>query len=82
MTKEIVGQLAPIFKASSIAVIGASNTPPGGDTAGTNIVQNIVKGAGIPCYDSPEQCARAMHALVQYAQIRRELKEDQVSFIR
>ncbi len=47
-----------------------------------DVVHDIVKGAGIPCYDSPEQCARAMHALVQYAQIRRELKEDQVSFIR
>jgi len=29
MTKEIVGQLDPIFKASSIAVIVAANTPPG-----------------------------------------------------
>lgn len=41
----------------------------------TDIVQDIVKNAGIPAYDTPEQCARAMYALVKYAQIRRELEK-------
>ncbi len=41
-----------------------------------NIVHGIVQGAHIPCYDSPEQCARAMYALAKYAQFRRELEED------
>jgi acyl-CoA synthetase (NDP forming) len=27
--------------------------------------------AGIPVYDTPEQCARAMHGLVTYADLRR-----------
>jgi len=43
---------------------------------GNDMVQNIVRGAGIPAYDSPEQCARAMHALVAYAQVRRDLGVD------
>ena len=43
---------------------------------GTDIVSDIVRSAGIPAYDTPEQCARAMHALVKYAQLRRELEED------
>lgn len=32
---------------------------------------NILKEAGIPVYDTPEQCARAMYALVKYAEARR-----------
>ncbi len=32
---------------------------------------NILNEAGIPVYDTPEQCARAMHALVKYAEARR-----------
>lgn len=31
---------------------------------------DILKEAGIPVYDTPEQCARAMYALVQYAEAR------------
>ena len=45
-------------------------------TSGTDIVQNIVRSARIPAYDSPEQCARAMYALATYAQFRRELEEE------
>lgn len=41
-----------------------------------DIVQEIVRNAGIPAYESPEQCARAMHALATYAHIRRELERD------
>jgi acyl-CoA synthetase (NDP forming) len=44
---------------------------------GNDLVQNIVKGSGIPAYDSPEQCARAMQALAMYAQTRRELGMNQ-----
>jgi acyl-CoA synthetase (NDP forming) len=40
---------------------------------GSNIVQDIVRSAHIPAYDTPEQCARAMYALVTYAQLRRDL---------
>ena len=31
----------------------------------------IVRGAGIPVYDTPEECARAMYALAMYGEIRR-----------
>lgn len=34
-------------------------------------VVDILKNAGIPIYDTPEQCARAMYALVKYAEARR-----------
>lgn len=36
-----------------------------------DIVLDIMRGAGIPVYDTPEECARAMHALVQYAEAKR-----------
>ncbi len=35
-----------------------------------DMVEEILKGAGIPVCDTPEEAARAMHALVQYAEIR------------
>ena len=35
-------------------------------------VVDILRQAGIPAYDIPEQCARAMHALVKYAETRRK----------
>ena len=38
-----------------------------------DLLQDFLSGAGIPAYDTPEQCARAMYALAKYAQIRREL---------
>ena len=40
---------------------------------GGDMLRDILKGGGIPCYDTPEQCARAMYALARYARIRREL---------
>jgi acyl-CoA synthetase (NDP forming) len=36
-----------------------------------DIVLDILRGAGIPVYDTPEECARAMQALVQYAEAKR-----------
>ncbi|MBN1665295.1 MAG: CoA-binding protein [Deltaproteobacteria bacterium] len=36
-----------------------------------DIVLDILKGAGIPVYDTPEECARAMHALVRYAETKK-----------
>jgi hydrogenase maturation factor len=36
-----------------------------------DIVIDILKGARIPVCDTPEEAARAMHALVQYAEIRK-----------
>ena len=41
-----------------------------------DIVENIVRSARIPVYDTPERCAQAMYALVEYARIRRQLEED------
>ncbi|HEX9897059.1 MAG TPA: CoA-binding protein [Dehalococcoidales bacterium] len=38
-------------------------------------VRNIVRNAGIPSYDTPEQCVRAMWALMEYARIRKQLEE-------
>jgi acyl-CoA synthetase (NDP forming) len=37
-----------------------------------DIVQDIVRNAHIPSYDTPEQCAKAMYALVHYAQTRQQ----------
>ncbi len=37
-----------------------------------DVLQDILRSARIPSYESPEQCARAMHALVRYGEIRRE----------
>ena len=37
---------------------------------------NILKEAGIPVYDTPEQAARAMAALVKYAEARINIKRD------
>lgn len=36
-----------------------------------DIVADILKGAGIPIYDTPEECARSMFALAEYAEVRR-----------
>ena len=36
-----------------------------------DIVNDILKGAGIPVYDTPEECARAMYALARYGEIRK-----------
>lgn len=36
-----------------------------------DIVADILKGAGIPIYDTPEECARSMLALAEYAEVRR-----------
>jgi acetyltransferase len=36
-----------------------------------DIVTDILKGAGIPVYDTPEECARAMYALARYGEISR-----------
>jgi acetyl-CoA synthetase (ADP-forming) len=36
-----------------------------------DIVTDILKGAGIPVYDTPEECARAMYALARYGEIRK-----------
>jgi len=43
---------------------------------GGGAIGDIMKAAGIPSYETPEQCARAMMALVQYAEVRRKLAED------
>jgi acyl-CoA synthetase (NDP forming) len=43
---------------------------------GTDMVQDIVRSARIPAYDTPEQCARAMHGLYAYARLRKELGVD------
>jgi acyl-CoA synthetase (NDP forming) len=42
---------------------------------GGGAIGDIMKAAGIPAYETPEQCARAMMALAQYAEVRRRLGE-------
>ena len=37
-----------------------------------DIMEGILREGGIPIYDTPEQCARAMYALVHYGQVRRK----------
>ena len=46
-----------------------------GGGGGGDIVRSIVRNAGIPMYDTPEQCVRAMWALMEYARIRKQLEE-------
>jgi acyl-CoA synthetase (NDP forming) len=43
---------------------------------GGDIARDVVRGAGIPGYDTPEQVARAMYALCEYARIRRVLESE------
>jgi acetyltransferase len=52
---------------------GGSGGGRGG--GGGDVVRNIVRDAGIPSYDTPEQCVRAMWALAEYARIRKRLEE-------
>jgi hypothetical protein len=37
-----------------------------------DIMEELLNEGGIPVYSSPEQCARAMHALVHYGRVKRE----------
>jgi len=41
-----------------------------------DVASSIVKAAGIPSYDSPEQCARAMYALASYGEVLRRLEQE------
>jgi acyl-CoA synthetase (NDP forming) len=43
---------------------------------GGGAIGDVMKAAGIPSYETPEQCARAMMALAQYAEVRRRLDKD------
>jgi acyl-CoA synthetase (NDP forming) len=37
-----------------------------------DVMEDILREGGVPIYDTPEQCARAMHALVHYGRVRRK----------
>ncbi|MCJ7546846.1 MAG: CoA-binding protein [Deltaproteobacteria bacterium] len=37
-----------------------------------DVIEDILREGGIPIYDTPEQCARAMYALVYYGRVRRK----------
>jgi acetyltransferase len=37
-----------------------------------DVMEGILREGGIPIYDTPEQCARAMYALFHYGQVRRK----------
>jgi acyl-CoA synthetase (NDP forming) len=37
-----------------------------------DVVEDILREGGIPIYDTPEQCARAMYALVHYGRVRKK----------
>ena len=39
-------------------------------------VVNVFQSAGLPLYETPEDCARAMYGLAKYAEIRRKLEVD------
>lgn len=43
---------------------------------GRDVVQDVVRAAGIPCYESPEQCAHAAYALAEYGRIRRMVEAE------
>ncbi len=40
-----------------------------------DIIRNIISAGGVPSYETPEQCARAMYALWHYAVVRRRACE-------
>ena len=42
---------------------------------GGDILGYIIRDAGIPTYDTPEQCVRAMWVLMEYARIRKRLEQ-------
>jgi acyl-CoA synthetase (NDP forming) len=37
-----------------------------------DVMEAVLREGGIPIYDTPEQCARAMYALVRYGEVRRK----------
>ncbi len=39
-----------------------------------DVMEAVLREGGIPIYDTPEQCARAMHALFRYGQARRRTR--------
>jgi len=43
---------------------------PAGGIFGSSRAPQLLKEAGIPLYQTPSQCARAMAALVRYAEVR------------
>ncbi len=65
---EIVAAIPEKYKKPVITIRWRSNI--------SDIAQDIVRAAHIPAFDSPEQVARAMYALVEYARIRRTLETD------
>jgi len=44
---------------------------------GSDLMLEMLKAAGIPSYDCPEDCARAMHALVKYAKVKKAPSREQ-----
>jgi len=44
-----------------------------GDPRVPEFINDIIRKAGIPLYDTPEQCARAMFALYSYSKIKNSL---------
>ena len=80
LTKGAVGEMARIAieGAEILAAIPRKYGKPvitlgWGSSKGNSLVRSIIKNAGIPVYDSPEQCARAMHGLATYSRVRRNL---------
>ncbi|MFP4453232.1 MAG: acetate--CoA ligase family protein [Desulfobacterales bacterium] len=41
-----------------------------------DVMEEILNEGGIPVYSTPEQCARAMHALVHYGRIRKKVQKN------
>jgi len=68
--------LAAIPKKYGKPVVTLRFSMPGGRGGRSgDILGYIIRDAGIPTFDTPEQCVRAMWALMEYARIRRQLKE-------
>jgi acyl-CoA synthetase (NDP forming) len=64
--------------AERMAAIPARRGKPliavGLNPAATGTVPEVFRARHIPCYETPEDAARAMHALVTYADIKRRLQ--------
>jgi acyl-CoA synthetase (NDP forming) len=68
--------MAAIPKKYGKPVVTLRFSMPGGRGGrGGDILGYIIRDAGIPTFDTPEQCVRAMWAVMEYGRIRKRLEE-------
>lgn len=68
LTRATAERMATIPRRTGKPVVGVGLRRMAGD-----IVPTVFREHGVPCYETPEESARAMHALARYSAVRREL---------